>query len=167
MAGKFPPRNAVPVSDLVGAVLDPVLRKRAGINVGLVQSWEEIVGPRLALHSRPELIQWPRRASPDEPFDPALLVVACDSWAALHIQHETSEIIARINDFLGFAAIGRIRIVQKPVASLAPTQRKSPRRLDASEASRLERTVAAVEDEGLRQALERLGASVIGSRRPG
>ena len=35
--------------------------------------------------------------------------------AALHLQHETGEIIDRVNAFLGFNAIGRIRIVQKPV----------------------------------------------------
>ena len=47
MAGKGPDRNAVAVSDLATAILDPVLRKRAGISIGLVQSWDEIVGPRL------------------------------------------------------------------------------------------------------------------------
>lgn len=164
MAGKFPPRNPVPVSDLVGAILDPVLRKRAGINVGLVQSWEEIVGPRLADRSRPERIQWPRRMGPDDPFEPAVLVVACDSMAALHIQHETGAIVARINDFLGFAAIGRIRIVQKPVAAAGPPPRKLPRDLKADEAEKLSRTVSGVEDEGLRAALQRLGAAVIGSK---
>lgn len=59
MAGKRPSGNPVPVSDLATDILDPVLRKRAGISIGLVQSWEEIVGARLAASSRPEKIQWP------------------------------------------------------------------------------------------------------------
>ena len=33
------------MSDLATAILDPVLKKRAGISIGLVQSWEEIAGP--------------------------------------------------------------------------------------------------------------------------
>ncbi|MCB1418612.1 MAG: DUF721 domain-containing protein, partial [Notoacmeibacter sp.] len=65
--------------------------------------------------SRPERIVWPRRASDDDPFEPATLVVACEGFAALALQHETNEVIARVNAFLGFAAIGRVKIVQKPV----------------------------------------------------
>ena len=105
----------MPVSDLASAILDPVLRKRAGISIGLVQSWDEIAGPRLAGHTRPEKIVWPRRMHEDDPFQPATLVIACEGFAALHVQHETGEIIGRVNAFLGFNAIGRIKIVQKPV----------------------------------------------------
>ena len=119
MAGKRSDRNPVAVSDLATEILDPVLRKRAGISIGLVQSWEEIAGPRLAEHSRPEKIQWPRRMREDDPFEPAVLVVACEGAAALHLQHETGEIIGRVNAFLGFSAIGRIRIVQKPLTRQA------------------------------------------------
>ena len=87
MAGKRPSGNPVAVSDLATGILDPMLRKRAGISVGLVQSWEEIVGPRVARLSRPERIQWPRRLHEDDPFEPAVLVIACEGVAALHIQH--------------------------------------------------------------------------------
>ena len=107
----------MPVSDLASEILDPILRKRAGISIGLVQSWEEIAGPRLASHTRPEKIVWPRRMQEDDPFQPATLIIACEGFAALHVQHETGEIIGRINSFLGFNAIGRIKIVQKPVHS--------------------------------------------------
>ncbi|MEP9397105.1 DUF721 domain-containing protein [Mesorhizobium sp. KR2-14] len=164
MAGKKPFGNPVPVSDLASEILDPVLRKRAGISVGLVQSWEEIVGPRLALKSRPEKIQWPRRMHEDDPFEPATLVVACEGLAALHLQHETGEVIGRVNAFLGFNAIGRLRIVQKPVASASAAPRPRPRQLTDSERKKLSGTVGLIEDEGLRASLERLGASIIGSR---
>lgn len=166
MAGKGPDRNAVAVSDLATAILDPVLRRRAGISIGLVQSWEEIVGPRLARASRPEKIQWPRRMGDDDPFEPAVLVVACEGAAALHLQHETGEIIGRVNAFLGFSAIGRIRIVQKPVASAPAAPRPAPRALSTEEKTRLAGTVGKIEDDGLRASLERLGASVVATRKP-
>ena len=44
----------MPVSDLATEILDPVLRKRAGISIGLVQSWDEIAGPRLAATRGPK-----------------------------------------------------------------------------------------------------------------
>lgn len=166
MAGKGPDRNAVAVSDLATAILDPVLRKRAGISIGLVQSWEDIVGARLSRNSRPEKIQWPRRMHDDDPFEPAVLVIACESIAALHVQHETSEIISRVNAFLGFSAIGRIRIVQKPVRPMEQVEKPKLRQLAPGETAHIARVVDKIEDEGLRASLERLGASVLGSRQP-
>ena len=166
MAGKGHDRNPVPVSDLATAILDPVLRKRAGISIGLVQSWEEIVGPRLASSSRPEKIQWPRRMHDDDPFEPAVLVVACEGSAALHLQHETGEIIGRVNAFLGFSAVGRIRILQKPVAQLSSKPKPVPRMLSQEEKARLAGTVGKIEDDGLRASLERLGTTIVGTRKP-
>jgi len=165
MAGKQPFGNPVPVSDLATEILDPVLRKRAGISVGLVQSWEEIVGPRLAAKTRPEKIQWPRRLHEDDPFEPATLVVACEGVAALHLQHESGEVIGRVNAFLGFTAIGRLRILQKPIIDTSLPPRPRPRQLTDGERAQLRATVGNIEDEGLRASLERLGATVIGTRR--
>ncbi|MCO5072697.1 MAG: DciA family protein [Rhizobiaceae bacterium] len=150
----------VPVSDLITDVLDPVMRKRAGISVGLVQSWEEIVGPRHASTSQPQKIQWPRRAHEEDPFEPATLVIACEGLAALHIQHESAEIISRVNGFLGFNAIGRIRIVQKPVQNFAAPARPKPRQLSEAETADIARKVSLIEDDGLRASLERLGRSM-------
>ncbi len=154
-----------PVSDLASAIIDPVLRKRTGVSVGLVQSWDEIVGPRLAAHSRPEKIVWPRRPHEDDPFEPATLVIACEGFAALHIQHETGEIIARVNSFLGFGAVGRIKIVQKPVKKAPERQKPRLRPISGAEEARIGKTVSGVEDEGLRQSLERLGRTILGSKR--
>lgn len=142
-----------------------MLRKRTGMSVALVQSWEEIAGPRLAATSRPEKIQWSRQGGENDPHEPAVLVVACEGLAALHLQHETTEVIARVNAFLGFAAVGRIRIVQKPVRKPLP-DRPRLRALTGEEKQQIGRTVAGIEDDELRASLERLGASVKASRRP-
>ena len=163
MTGNSRRGNAVPVSDLVVGVLDPLLRRRTGITIGLIQSWEEIVGERLAATSRPEKLLWPRRLSEDDPFEPATLVIACEGLAALHLQHETGEVISRVNGFLGFAAVGRVKIVQKPVG-VASKPKRSLRALQGREKQKVESLVAGIEDDDLRASLARLGASVIASR---
>lgn len=166
MTGKRRYGNAAPVGDLAAGILDPVLRKRAGITIGLVQSWDEIAGSRLAATTRPQKIVWPRRAHEDDPFEPGTLVIACEGMAALHLQHESGEVIGRVNAFLGFAAIGRLKIVQKPV--IAPQKpRPVPRDLSREETSRLDRLVNEIEDDGLRQSLARLGRSVLGEQKAG
>jgi hypothetical protein len=167
MAGKGDRRNPVPVSDLASAVLDPVMRKRAGVSIGLVQSWDEIAGPKLAATTRPEKIVWPRRMSDDDPFEPATLVIACEGFAALRVQHETGEIIGRVNAFLGFNAVGRVRIVQKPVRRVAEKQKPRLRPVSPAEEAKIARTVGGVEDQGLRASLERLGRTIAGSKRRG
>jgi hypothetical protein len=165
MAAKRKRGNAVAVGDLTTEILDPLLRRRAGMSIALVQSWDEIVGERLSAMSRPEKIAWPKRAHEDDPFEPATLVIACEGAAAMRVQHETGEIVARVNAFLGFAAIGRIRIVQKQVANAGPKPRPRPRDLNEVEAERLGRLVEGIEDDGLRAALERLGRAVMGRQR--
>ncbi|MDR7031638.1 DUF721 domain-containing protein [Mesorhizobium sp. BE184] len=165
MAGKRPFGNPVPVSDLATEILDPMLRKRAGISVALVQSWEEIVGPKLATSSRPEKINWPRRLHDDDPFEPATLVVASEGMAALHLQHQTGEVIGRVNSFLGFNAVGRLKIVQKPLSGPVAKPRPRPRPLSEGEKSKLSRTVGKIEDDDLRASLERLGASILGEKK--
>ena len=92
-------------------------------------------------------------------------MVACEGVAALHLQHETGEVIGRVNAFLGFTAVGRIRIVQKPVAAAGGRQRPAQRPLSPPEKARLAGAVAGIEDERLRASLERLGASILGERK--
>lgn len=165
MAGKRRGWNAVPVGDLATAILDPVVRKRAGMSTALLQCWDEIAGEGLALHTRPERIVWPRRHDEDDPFEPATLTVACEGTMALRLQHQTAEIISRANGFLGFAAIGRIRIVQKPVRQRTRPERLQLRALSDGEAARVASTVEPIADEGLRASLEQLGRSVLASRK--
>lgn len=159
-------KGAVPLSDLASRLIDPVLRRRTGISVGLVQNWDEIVGSRLATTTRPDKIVWPRRISEDDPFEPATLVIACAGVAALHVQHETAQIIDRVNAFLGFAAVGRVRIVQKHVENLERI-RPGPPVVPPAVARRIDGCVMGIEDEGLRDALARLGRSVAARRAKG
>ena len=166
MAGKRQGRYPVPLGDVATAILDPVMRKRAGMSTALVQCWDEIAGEMLAARTRPERIAWPRRAGEDDPFEPATLVIACEGTMALRLQHQTAEIIGRANAFLGFAAIGRIRIVQKPVAPVGRAQRPALRALTENETEHVASAVAPIADEALRASLERLGRSVMASRKP-
>lgn len=158
--------GAISVSDLASDVLDPVMRKRAGISIEIVQSWTEIAGERLANTTRPIKILWQRRMSDQDPFEPATLVIACSGAAALRVQHETMEIISRVNSFLGFTAIGRIKIVQKQLTDMGPQKLPPPRALNNPERQRLEHLTQDIEDEGLKESLKRLGASVLARKKP-
>lgn len=149
---------------LVSEVLDPVLARRAGMTTALLAAWPEIVPAMLADTTRPQKINWPRRAHEDDPFKPATLIVAAEGMSALHLQHQTGEIVQRVNAFFGFQAIGRIQLVQKPVAPLRKPERRKPP-VSAADEARIAALAEGIEDEGLREALIRLGKSVKQDRR--
>lgn len=153
-------RGPRPVADFVSKLLDPVIERRAGMTMDIVASWEEIVGEHHSKHSRPERLDWPRRAHEEEPFQPAMLVVACAGPQAVFVQSDSDTIIARVNAYFGFAAVARLKIVQKPLAKIVEKSRKPAPSLPSSQKERLSRLLATIEDQDLRAALVRMGTGV-------
>ena len=56
--------------------------------------------------------------------------------------------------------------MQKPVLSEKARPKPAPRPLNDAEKAKLSRTVGKIEDDGLRASLERLGATILGRKRP-
>lgn len=153
-------RNAQPVADYVSKLVDPLIGRRAGMTLDLIASWPEIVGEQHAAHSRPHKLDWPRRAVQDEPFSPAVLVVACEAAHVLYLQYETAGIIRRINTYFGFTAVERIRFVQLTVANRSDRTMPVKPRETRKTAARLDVMLVNIEDDQLRMALRRLGTGV-------
>ncbi|MGI9355409.1 MAG: DUF721 domain-containing protein, partial [Rhizobiaceae bacterium] len=141
------------MADFVSKLLDPVIERRAGMTMDIVASWEEIVGVQYAKHSRPERLDWPRRAHEEEPFQPAALVIACAGPQAVFLQADSDTIIARVNTYFGFAAVARLKLVQKPLAKIVKKSGKAAPPLPSSQKERLFQLLETVEDEDLRAAL--------------
>jgi hypothetical protein len=154
-------RGPVMLAELVGRILDPVTKKRGFGTTDVIAAWPEIVGQGFADCTRPEKIIWPR--GEDMEGAPALLVLRVDGPRAIFVQHEAAQIIERVNAFLGYGAIGHIRIIQAPV-KVALAEAAKDEHLDPEAEARLAQTIAAVPDEGLRAALDRLGRGVLSDR---
>ena len=121
----------------------------------LVGRWPEIVGEELSRVSEPERIKWPRSAAENARKTGGALVIRAAPGRGLELQHESPLIIERINRFLGFGAIHTVKIVQ--AAAWAGGQ---PKARPAPEKKLCEQELAAIEDDALKGALERLGAGV-------
>ena len=102
-------------------------------------------------------VQWPRPVG-DAPPEPATLVLRVEGPMALEIQHQSGVILERVNRFLGWQAFGRLALRQAPLSR--PEKRRIPKGPDAAQVSKVAGTLGAIEDEALRDALARLGASV-------
>lgn len=155
-------KGAVPLSELVGPIIDPVVARRGFATADLIAAWPEIIGPAFAACTAPERIAWPRTVG--EETAPGVLFLRVEGPRSIFVQHEVPQIIDRINAFFGYAAIGQVRIVQAPVSDGSGTPAPPPALLPAAEAA-LDGELGAVEDDRLREALARLGRGVLGSRR--
>lgn len=158
------PRGPRPVCDLVSELLDPVLARKAGMTTGLLAAWPEIVGTRLDGVCRPERLVWPPKRQDDDPFQPATLVVACEGASALRLQHQTSELVARVNAFFGYPAVDRLKIVQKAVSDSRPDRKPKLRDLEPGEREDIASMTAGIDDPKLRAALAAFGESVLRRR---
>jgi hypothetical protein len=77
---------------------------------------------------------------------------------ALEIQHTSDVILERVNRFFGWSAVGRLALRQGPLSRRK--QRAVPSAPDANEVKQVAQTLSSIEDEQLREALARLGASI-------
>jgi hypothetical protein len=159
-------RGIQPIADILGGVMDPILRRKSGMTTGLIGAWSEIAGARLQDATRPERLVWPAQRSDDDPFEPATLIVACEAATALRLQHQTSELIGRINAFFGFAAVDRIKIVQKPVNQGRIDRRPTLRNLVPHEQERVAEMVSRIEDPKLRKALQEFAEATLRRSKP-
>jgi len=136
-------------------VTKPVLEKRGRAYAALIAEWSGMVGPHLAEVSLPERLTWPHSAETG-----GTLLVRVSGAAATDFQHLAPQIMERINIFLGFTAVARLKLVQGPLPGRARVARRRPRPLTAAEAQAIAASVKAVPDEAVKAALERFGQSI-------
>ncbi|HEX2652697.1 MAG TPA: DciA family protein [Xanthobacteraceae bacterium] len=148
--------QARPLSQLVGQYLADTFAKQGFASTKLVTHWPDIVGAEIAKHSEPIKIQWPRSDDPHVQ-DPGTLVLRVEGPAAIEIQHLSSVILDRVNQFFGWRAIGKIALRQAPLTRRPP--KKAATGPDPEITARLHATLD-IEDGALRQALARLGGSI-------
>src|SRR3954467_1944070 len=151
------PITAKPLSVLLGDVFSDAYAKQGFAARELVTRWAEIAGREIAAHSEPLKLQWPRPVE-GQPQEPATLVLRVDGPMALEIQHSSDVILERVNRFFGWSAVGRLALRQAPLSRRdRPKPSAAP---DAKGGAEVAKTLSAVEEDELRAALARLGASI-------
>jgi hypothetical protein len=151
------PFTSKPLSALLAGVFNDAFKKQGFASRELVTRWSEIVGADIAAYAEPLKIQWQRPVE-GQPEIPATLILRVEGPRALEIQHSSTVILERVNRFFGWSAVGKIALRQAPLSRPARRKTKKP----PSEAAVAEeaRDLDTVDDDNLRTALARLGASI-------
>jgi hypothetical protein len=155
--------SAKGVGELAPGVLAPVIGKRVGLDVNLRMAWPDVVGEKVASCTQVLRIDWPRRTGEDDPFKPGTLVLACEPSRALFIEADSTVLRGRINVFLGFQAIGKLKFEQRAGANGLKSPVKAPKQRLKPNSAQVEREREKLNDlpEGpVRDAFARLGAAV-------
>jgi hypothetical protein len=151
------PIRAKPLSVLLSDVFSDAYAKQGFAARELVTRWAEIAGPEIAQFCEPLKMQWPRPVE-GQAQEPATLVLRVEGPMALEIQHASDVILARVNRFFGWSAVGRLALRQAPLARRnRPAPPPPP---DPQSVAKVAESLSAIEDEALRAALARLGASI-------
>ena len=153
-----------PVATTLPKITRKALGRRGLAEGSLIAEWPEIVGETLAARCLPIKLSF---ADPKRRAEGTLILQVESAWT-LELQHLAPQLIERINQTLGYAAVARLNFRQGPLpgrpkppgpARLEPGPDPEPAaESDGSEAAPA--LAEPIEDERLRAILEDLGRSL-------
>lgn len=164
------PSRAKRLSDLLPNALGPAAAKQGFAGAEILSRWAAIVGPELAALASPQKLGVPPRApaaTPDAPPPLATLTIRVEGAFGLEVQHRIPEIVERVNAHLGWPCVGAVKIRQgtAPASPRARAVRRPPPPATAEEARKVDVATARIEEDGLAQALQRLGRAALAHSR--
>ncbi|WP_417258680.1 DUF721 domain-containing protein [Celeribacter sp.] len=128
----------------------------------LLTHWPEVVGEQTAAMARPIKVSYAKGG-----FGATLTLLTTGAFAPM-LQAELPKIRDRVNAVYGFSAISRIHITQTAPTGFAAgrvqfetTKKDTKPALDPKLVHEAHEMSTGVHDEGLRAALEKLGANVL------
>lgn len=171
------PTSAKAIGPQVSALLKPLQEGKGAaaqfVSPALLAAWPEIVGERLAGLCMPvQMKAKPKsRSRHKKPGDDgAVLEVRADPSIKIDLDYGQALLVERINAFFGYCAVANLKVLAKPMAQAADALNDdgsavpnppSPQAIETAHAA-----AAAIEDDALRGALEKLGAAVLSQSPP-
>jgi hypothetical protein len=133
------------IASVVPVVVRPAFRGAAPAIAQLMEAWSAIVGPAIAA------VTTPRRLAQ------GALTIECPGPVAMELQHLSPELLERINRYLGFERVRRLRFAQSPCHFARPGIRRGSGNLTKVTLQHAHR----LPDGPLRSALLSLGRALL------
>jgi hypothetical protein len=128
---------------------------------GLLTDWPAIVGADIAARSLPlKLVFAPGSAERGRARRDGVLHVRVAGPLALELQHLEPLVVERINGYFGYRAVARLKIQQGPVPSARSPDPLPVIALTPDAEAALAADVEPIQDETLRDALQRYGRAL-------
>ncbi|WP_417580100.1 DUF721 domain-containing protein [Pelagibacterium sp.] len=153
--------RTVQLGDMIGKTLDPALKKRGFAGRDLISHWQTIAPAPWDKISMPDKLVWPRRDRPDP--EGAILHLRCLEGHGLALTHEAQTIASAVNRYFGYLIVGSVRLSPMPLIAEKPIPAKSTQ-LPLATLEAIKAQTGGIEDDGLREALQKLGRGVLAKR---
>jgi hypothetical protein len=152
-----PARLSAELSGLTKTAFRNTLGGRGFAEAGLITEWAAIAGKEVARMSRPVQLAFPRGARKG-----GVLTVECGGAAALELQHLKPQILDRINNHFGYAAVAEIRFRQGSTRAKAGSRSaiRDSRPPTKAEIAETAAQVEALPDGEIKASLLRLGLAI-------
>jgi hypothetical protein len=153
--------RVVGAGEALQRALDPVFRKRGFASRDIITHWAAMAPKPYDRIAVPDRLVWPRG---ERNAGGAVLYLRCAAGHALALQHEGQMIAAAVNRYFGYVLVGAVRLSAEPFSVNSADEAETYDEPDATAAAALDETVAEVGDDGLRDALRRLGSGIMGRK---
>lgn len=161
-AGRDWRRGSVALSDLLPKLIDPICARKGLASSALIAAWPDLVGTTFADCTLPDKIDWPHQTSEGQiSYRGGTLVVRVDGPKAVYFQHEEHQILQRVNQFFGFVAIDRLKIVQAPIERTKKSAQEKLPSLSSNQEQKLRECVVEFDDPDLDAAILKMGKGVL------
>ena len=154
--------RAVGIAEALSGALDPALKRRGFASRDIVTHWAAIAPAPYDKVAMPDKLTWPRG---ERSAEGATLYLRCVAGHALMLAHEAPRIAAAINRYFGYVLVGQIRLSAAPFMPRSAAKPQGPGILDPMRQAKVDAALKGVEDDGLREALQRLGHAIIAEPR--
>lgn len=140
------------VGSLIADTITPICQQNGFIQARILLEWDYIVTPQFAQFCIPLKLTFPVQ----QRHNGSLLLKATSSMAT-EISYLEPLIISRINQYFGYQAISKLRVLQGPIPQRSLLKKRPQKPLEPGVQASLQIYVQPVEDEDLRAALLSLG----------
>lgn len=150
-------RGTPHINKFLWKIAKPAMRRRGFSDRTLIEHWASVVGPQLASLSQPMRLSrkgMKQADGADATNGGGVLTVKVEGAMALEIQHLAPQIIDRLNEYYGYAAVAKLTIVQGPLYHAPRPDVPTPPK--PAEVETLARTMDDISSPRLKQALARL-----------
>ncbi len=151
-------KQPIYVTRAIGSILPKVtktaFRRQGFADVDIVADWPSIIGKKWGVLTFPEKLRFGKNKQPG-----TLYLRADSSGTAMLIKHVELELIERVNTYFGYKAVKNLKISQGMLVQQSPI--KQAKALPKQELdSNTKQAISDIKNESLREALNKLGASV-------
>ena len=168
MAKKLQINHERTLKDLtaVGKTVMPLIKQLLGANglveLELLRNWQNIVGSELAQWTLPKKITFPK----DERHNGCLSLTTLSGAFAMEVKQRESQILQKLNTFLGYPAVNKLKIIQTGnpedfLTAKKPIENLKKIVVSESEQNYITQITKDIQSDELREKLQSLGQAVL------